>query len=310
MQQFCGYIGLIGATNVGKSTLLNCLMGELISITANKPQTTRQQVLAVKTINNYQYIYVDTPGVHQYQAKAINKYMQATAYKAILELDMLLWILVVDNWSKEDQLVLEYLKKQATFLQKKPLYIVINKLDILDEEQGEEQADVLESYKAFLITKLQETPLKVTSMLAISAKTGQGTLLLEELLQATMPEAPHYFGTFSGTPSSLAFRVQELIRAALISELKKELPYATSVMVDQLLIDTDEQKQISATIFVERASQKAIILGKQGHQIAKIGQLARHAIEKLLGYKIYLSLWVKVRPWTNDQQQLRHLGYI
>lgn len=293
MKSQCGYIAIIGRPNVGKSTLLNDLVGKKLSITSDKPQTTRTQVLGIKTVDEVQALYLDTPGLHKTEKNAMNRYMNKLASSVIVDADVIVFMIEANRWLEEDEMVLERLKQT-----KAPVILAINKVDKL-----EDRAAVLP-----LIEKLQ-TQYPFVHIIPISATKNDNVQALEKEIFKLLPEGPHFFPDGELTDKSPRFQAAELIREKIIRATGQEVPYSTTVEVDSW---TDEEKliRINAIIWVEREGQKAIIIGKAGEKLKQIGTLARKDMETLFGKKVFLRLWVKVKDsWTNDERVLKSLGY-
>lgn len=289
----CGYVAIVGRPNVGKSTLLNYILGMKLSITSRKPQTTRHQILGVKTIKNIQAIYVDTPGIHQRRGTAINKYMNRAATSVLNDVDVVLFVVQAKKWTEEDQAILEKLK-----LVNCPVVLVVNKTDKLESKKELlPEIQQLSSYYDF------------TEIIPVSALNGSNVDVLQQKVSLLLPENDAIYPDDQVTDRSMRFLASEIIREKLIRELGQELPYTSAVVIDKY--DEDESIiRIHATIFVESAGQKAIIIGKKGSRLKSIGTKAREDISKMAESKVYLNLWVKVREgWSNDERALRGLGY-
>jgi GTP-binding protein Era len=292
-QTRCGYVALIGRPNVGKSTLLNKMLGQKISITSRKPQTTRHRVLGIKTEANTQYIFVDTPGLHDNDKLAMNRYMNRAASTAINDVDVVVFLVEAKGWQKADEIALERIKQSGV-----PVVVAINKVDL------QKNKDALLP----LISELQEK-VDPTAIVPVSARSGDGVQQLEELLSTYLPEAAFFYEEDQVTDRSMRFIAAEIIREKLIRRLGKEVPYATTVEIEQYKREGN-MWNIAAVIWVERKGQKNIVIGKNGEMIKAIGQQAREELEKMLESKIYLQLWVKVRSgWSDDERALRSLGY-
>ncbi|NOX91850.1 MAG: GTPase Era [Gammaproteobacteria bacterium] len=289
----CGYVAIIGRPNVGKSTLLNCILGQKISITANRPQTTRHRILGVKTMDDCQVVYVDTPGLHLGGKKAINRFMNRAASGSITDVDVVIFVLDRTQWTDEDAHVLEKIK-QATV----PVFLVVNKVDGLKEK------DVLLPHLKMLAEKYA-----FTQMMPISAQTGEGVSQMEAAVEALLPMAPPFFPEDQITDRSERFMASEFVREKLVRSLSQELPYSTTVEIEKFSVENDV-RHIHAIIWVERDGQKGIIIGKKGQQLKRIGELARKDMERAFEGKVFLQLWVKVRSgWADDERALRSLGY-
>lgn len=289
----CGYIAIIGRPNVGKSTLLNHLLGKKISITSDKPQTTRFQILGLKMIGNAQAIFIDTPGIHKAEKYAMNRYMNRLASSVIPDADVILFMIEANRWSEDDEMVLQKLKNI-----KAPVILVINKVDKLKDK----------SALLPFIEKIQ-TKYEFAHIIPISATKLQHTDELEKDILNYLPEGPHLFPTDQVTDKSERFQVAEIIREKLMRGTGQEVPYSSTVEIESFLHE-EKLLKISAIIWVERPGQKVIIIGKDGERLKKIGTAARKDIEQLLGKKVFLRLWVKIKDhWTDDERALKSLGY-
>ena len=289
----CGYIAIIGRPNVGKSTLLNYILGMKLSITSRKPQTTRHQILGLKTIGNVQAIYVDTPGIHQRRGTAINKYMNRAATSVLNDVDVIVFVVQAKKWTDEDQAIVEKLKSVSC-----PVVLVVNKMDKLEDKKQ-------------LLPLIQElsSHYDFTEIIPVSALNGDNVEILEQKIAPLLPENEHFYPDDQVTDRSTRFLAGEIIREKLIRELGQELPYTSTVDIDKFVEEKDIV-HIHATIYVESAGQKAIIIGKKGSRLKSIGSKAREDISKMIDNKVYLNLWVKVREgWSNDERALRGLGY-
>lgn len=291
--QRCGYVAIIGRPNVGKSTLLNHILGMKLSITSRKPQTTRHQILGVKTNDAVQTIYVDTPGIHQRSGTAINKYMNRAATSVLSDVDAILFVVQVNKWTEEDQAIIEKLKSV-----KCPVVLVINKTDMLADRK--QLLPIIEKLSALH---------DFVDIIPVSALQGKNIETIEQKVAVLLPENEHIYPDDQITDRSMRFLASEIIREKLVRELGQELPYTSAVVIDKY--DEDEDiVRIHATIFVESAGQKAIIIGKKGARLKSIGTKARIDISTMVDTKVYLNLWVKVREgWSNDEIALRGLGY-
>lgn len=289
----CGYAAIIGRPNVGKSTLMNYLLGQKISITSRKPQTTRHSLVGIKTLENTQIIYVDTPGLHQSQKKAMNRYLNRAASNSIDHVDVIVWLVEADVWTEEDDSVLQTLMRMNI-----PVIVAVNKVDRLADKNA-------------LLPYLEKLSKRYNfhSIYPISALKQQNIEALEKEVAQLLPENPFFFPEDQITDRSERFLVSEIIREKLTRRLGEELPYQLSVQVE--LYETNPDiTNISAVIWVERSGQKGIVIGKQGKMLKSIGQDAREDIEIMIDSKVYLQLWVKVKEgWSDDERALRQLGY-
>lgn len=289
----CGYVAIVGRPNVGKSTLLNCILGKKISITSPKPQTTRNQILGIKTIGSAQAVFIDTPGIHKTEKNAMNRYMNRLASSVILDADVVVFMVEALHWYEEDMYVLEKLKQTQA-----PIILVINKVDLVKDK-----SELLP-----FIDKIQEK-LTFTHIIPLSANDKKDVDDLENVITQMLPEGPHLFPDDQITDKNERFQIAELIREKLIQATEQEVPYSTTVEVEDMK-QTDKLVEISAIIWVERDGQKAIVIGKGGERLKKIGTQARKDIEKLLNQKVFLRLWVKLKSdWTDSERALKTLGY-
>ena len=291
--QRCGYVAIIGRPNVGKSTLLNHILGTKLSITSRKPQTTRHQIIGVKTTDTVQAVYVDTPGIHQRRGTAINKYMNRAASSVLHDVDAILFVVQAKDWTDEDQAVIDKFKTVSC-----PVMLIVNKIDKLaSKKQLLPLIDELSAYYNY------------SEIIPVSALNGTNIEMLEQKVASLLPENEHVYPDDQLTDRSMRFLASEIIREKLIRELGQELPYTSTVSIDKY--DEGENiVHIHATIYVESAGQKAIIIGKKGSRLKSIGTKAREDISKMIETKVYLNLWVKIREgWSNDERALRGLGY-
>jgi len=289
-----GFIGIIGRPNVGKSTLLNSILGEKLAIITHKPQTTRNRIMGIWNTENAQFIFVDTPGIHSARTP-LNRIMVRTATDTFTDSDILL--LVVEAGQEvhhDDLLIIESLKATQT-----PTFLILNKIDLTRKEQLLPLMDSYRNLRPF------------AELIPISALTGEGIPLLLDELWKYLPEGPRYFPEDMMTDSSERFIAAEIIREKILLLTHKEIPYATAVVVD--VFKEDEAKnliRIQAAINVEKESQKGIIIGKRGSMLKEIGTRARMDMEKFFATRIYLELFVRVRKeWTKDPKMLREFGY-
>jgi len=289
----CGYIAIVGRPNVGKSTLLNIIMDQKISITSKKPQTTRHQLLGIKTFNQSQFLYVDTPGIHSNEKKAINRYMNRNARSVIRDVDAVIFVVDRGSWNKEDELVAEALTGQSG-----QIIVAVNKFDLITPRN--KLLPVLEKLQA----RFPEA-----EVVPVSALKGENIEQLEKLIEQSIPYSEFYFPDDQVTDRTERFMVSEIIREKLMRQLGDEVPYAASIQIDQFE-KKDKIVHIVATIFVERAGQKAILIGAGGKKLKRIGIDARVDIEKLLASKVMLTNWVKVKSgWSDSERALKSLGY-
>ena len=289
----CGYVALAGRPNVGKSTLLNRVLGQKISITSRRPQTTRHQVLGIKTLEHAQLIYVDTPGIHDFSGRAMNRHMNRTASAVLRDVDVVVFIVEAMRWLPDDELVLKKLADIDC-----PVVLAVNKIDRIRNRDE-------------LLPFLQELSEKraFDEIIPISASRGTNLQALEACIETRLPVAPAHYPEDQVTDRSERFLVAELVREKLFRKLARELPYGLTVEVESFQREP-RITHIHALIWVERQSQKNIVIGKQGALLKEVGQQARRDIEVLLDSKVNLKLWVKVKEgWADDERALRSLGY-
>ncbi len=289
----CGFIALVGRPNVGKSTLLNRLIGQKISITSRRPQTTRHRILGIKSSDAAQHIYVDTPGIHAYEGRAMNRHMNRAASIALLDVDVVVFIVEGLRWTSDDELVLRKLNKV-----KCPVILAVNKIDLVTNKE-----ELLPGLKSVSEKRV------FREIIPISARKNQGIQDLEASVGRLLPEAPPLYAEDEITDRPVRFLVAELVREKLFRKLGKELPYGITVEVEHFKKE-GRITHIHALIWVERKSQKNIVIGKQGGMLKEVGRQARLDIERLIDGKVNLKLWVKVKEgWADDERALRSLGY-
>jgi len=289
----CGYVAIVGRPNVGKSTLLNHILGQKLAITSRKPQTTRHNMLGIKTEGSVQAVYVDTPGLHKNGETALNRYMNRTAASALKDVDVVIFVVDRTRWTDEDQAVLERVQYVTG-----PLIVAVNKTDRI-----EDKAELLPHLR-WLAEQLPNA-----EIVPISAQHGQNLETLEQLVAERLPEGEHFFPEDQITDRSSRFLAAELVREKIMRQLGAEVPY-------QITVEIEDFKQeghvlhIHALILVERDGQKKILIGKGGEMLKKIGTSARLEIEKLLGTKVFLELFVKVEPnWRESREFVEGLDW-
>ena len=289
----CGLVAVIGRPNVGKSTLINAVMGRKVSIVTAKPQTTRHRILAVYTGDEAQIVFVDTPGLHRKAGKAMNRLMNRTAAHALADADVVLFVSDATRWTEEDDDVLKRLQKIGT-----PVVAVINKIDRL--QPREKLLEVI----AHLAARRD-----FAEIIPISALRQDNLDELMAMLPQYLPESPPLFPEDMHTDRSREFHAAEVIREKLTLMLHQELPYGLTVQVERYLED-DAGVSINAIIWVERESQKGIVVGKGGAGLKRVGRAARLELKEQLGRSVHLELWVKVKSnWADSEQDLANLGY-
>jgi len=291
--QQCGYVAIVGRPNVGKSTLLNKILGQKISITCRKPQTTRHQIVGVKTEGDIQAVYVDTPGLHLNKEKALNRFMNKTASSALEGVDVVVFIIDRTAWTEEEDFVLEKIKRSGI-----PTILAINKVDFLEDKES-------------LLPFMQEVSEKhdFVEMIPISAKTGRQVDVLEEKVESLLPESIHFYPEDQLTDRSSRFLAAEIVREKVMRSLGEEVPYQMTVMVERFKV-IKGRIHIDAVIYVEKQGQKLILIGNKGGRIKQIGIDARKDMERLFDNQVVLKLWVKVKSgWSDDERALQSLGY-
>lgn len=288
-----GYVAIVGRPNVGKSTLLNGLLSEKVSIVSPKPQTTRWQILGIQTKEQVQIIYIDTPGMHTEEKRAMNRYMNRVADSVLSDADVILFVVDVTSFRKEDESVIQKLQTVE-----QPIVLVLNKVDLLKDKA--ELLPIIDKLKA---------KLNFTAIVPVSALNKDNIQSLEQEIISLLPAGEQLYPEDQLTDRSVRFQVAEIIREKLILATEEELPYATTVEIEYFK-EEEKLTDISAVIWVERPGQKVIIIGKKGGRLKRIGMSARREIEAILGRKVFLRLWVKVKEnWTDDDRALRGLGY-
>jgi len=288
-----GSIAVVGRPNVGKSTLINELIGQKLSITSHRPQTTRHRINAVDTQKEYQMVFVDTPGIHIGNNKAINSYMNRAASSSLSDVDIIIWMVEVFKWTKEDARVLEHLSKVDV-----PVLLCINKID---------KASTVDKILPFL--EILSEKFNATEVFPISAFDRSDIKKFRDLILKYLPEQAAIFDEDFITDRSQKFVISEFIREKLMRNLSNELPYDITVEIEKFELDGNLHR-IAARIFVDKTSQKSIVIGQNGAMLKKIGKESRETIEGFLETKVFLELWVKVRQgWSDDKRALASLGY-
>ena len=289
----CGYVALVGRPNVGKSTLLNRILGQKISITSRRPQTTRHRVLGIKTDMDAQLIYVDTPGIHDYSGRAMNRHMNRTASSVLVDVDVVVFMVDGFKWTRDDELVLSKLEAVDC-----PVILALNKIDLMaNRDELLPRLQALGDKRAF------------EQIVPISAVKGDNIQALEDAIEKLLPEAPAMFPEDQITDRPVRFLAAELVREKLFRKLGRELPYGLTVEIESFKTEADVT-HIHALIWVERKSQKNIVIGKQGRVLKEVGTEARKDIEALIDARVNLKLWVKIKEgWADDERALHSLGY-
>ncbi len=289
----CGYVAIVGRPNVGKSTLLNHLLGIKLSITSRKPQTTRSRLLGIKTVNNSQIVFVDTPGFHTGFKKAINKQMNNAVAEALQDVDLVVFMTDRLVLTEEDELLLKKLSDPGV-----PVFLVINKVDVLGER------DKLLPFIAMMSERF-----RFSEVVPVSALKNVNTDELEQSIIKYLPENPWLFPEDQLTDRNLRFLAAEFIREKITRQMGDELPYEVAVEIEEFMTE-GPLTTISALILVEKNTQKQMIIGEKGSRLKLIGTEARKDLERLLDTRVMLNLWVKVKQgWSDDLRALRSLGY-
>ena len=293
-QKYCGYVAIVGRPNVGKSTLLNHLLRQKLCITSRKPQTTRHTLLGIKTEGEFQMIFVDTPGIHTNQERAINRVMNRSAASVIADVDVVIFVVDRFEWSEADEYVAKYLSNNDV-----PLIVAVNKVDMIDDKEA------LLPHLKFLSSKVN-----AKAFIPLSALRRTNLDELEIKIKGYIPQKMHLYPEDQITDRSEKFLAAEIVREKITRQLGAEVPYQVTVEIEEFRAEK-KITHISALILVERDGQKKIIIGTNGERLKKIGEQARADIESLLGCKVMLRTWVKVRSgWSDDERALRSLGYM
>jgi GTP-binding protein Era len=293
-QPRCGLVAIVGRPNVGKSTLLNALVGERLSIVTARPHTTRHRILGVVTRPQGQILYLDTPGMHRQARRAMNRSLNRAVHAAVSEADLAVQVIEAGRWDDEDQSVYAALVEREI-----PRLLALNKLDRVRE-------------KPALLPFVEQVCADhaFDEVFWLSAQHGEGIAELEKGILKRLPEREPVFDADTFTDRSERFLCAELVREQLMRQLGEELPYATTVEIESFKDREDGLAEIAAVIWVEREGQKAIVIGAGGERLKKIGSAARRGIEKLLDRRVFLRLWVKVREgWSDDEAALKRFGY-
>ena len=288
-----GYAAILGRPNVGKSTLVNHLLGRKLSITSRRPQTTRHRILGIKTTPAYQVVFVDTPGIHQGRGCALNRYMNRAAAGALDDGDVVVFMIEAGRWTEGDERVLHRLRETRS-----PIIVGINKVDRIADKS---------KLLPFMADVSRRTGLD--ELIPISARRGVNTDALESDIVDRLPPGEPLYPNDQLSDRNERFLSAELIREQLTDRLNQELPYRLSVEIERFS-DASDPVRIAAIVWVERRSQKPIVVGREGATLKKAGTRARREIETLLGRRVHLDLWVKVKAgWSDDEQALNRLGY-
>lgn len=294
-ETYCGFIAIVGRPNVGKSTLLNKILGQKISITSRKAQTTRHRIVGIHTEGAYQAVYVDTPGLHIEEKRAINRLMNRAASSAIGDVDLIIFVVDGTHWNADDEMVLNKLRQA-----KAPVVLAINKIDNVKNK------DELLPFITELSGKFD-----FVEIIPISAQRGNNVHKLQEIVRKSLKKGIHHFPEDYVTDRSQRFMASEIIREKLMRFMGDELPYSVTVEIEQFKVNERGTYEINGLILVEREGQKKMVIGHGGQKIKTIGTEARADMERLFDNKVHLELWVKVKSgWADDERALRSLGYM
>ena len=291
---YCGFVAIVGRPNVGKSTLLNKILGQKISITSRKPQTTRHRIVGIDTEGAWQTVYVDTPGLHQEEKRAINRLMNRAAESSLGDVEMVFFVVDCERWTPDDEMVLEKVKRAGI-----PTVLVVNKIDRLEDRK-------------MVLPLLQELAgrMNFKDVIPVSAKQNINVDTLKQIARESLPKGEFCFPEDYVTDRSSRFMASEIIREKLMRFMGEELPYSTTVEIERYQIQDNGTVHINALILVERDGQKKMVIGAKGEKLKTIGTEARRDLERLLESKVFLELWVKVKSgWADDERALRSLGY-
>lgn len=287
-------VAIVGRPNVGKSTILNRILGQKVSITSRKPQTTRHRIMGIDSVDNKQAIYVDTPGLHGDEQRAINRLMNRAASSSFADVSLVLFVIEGTRWTSDDDLVLEKIKQSGL-----PCWLIVNKIDKVAD-----QSELLDTLSA--LSKKHD----FVNVMPISAKQGKQVENLRQRVFDQLPKSEFYFPEDYVTDRSSRFMAAEIIREKLMRFTGDELPYSVTVEIEQFKTTESGVFHIHGLILVERASQKPMIIGKKGAHLKTMGAEARKDMENLFENKVFLELWVKVKSgWADDERALRSLGY-
>ena len=293
MKHRAGHVALVGRPNVGKSTLLNYLLGQKLAITSHKPQTTRHSILGINTLPSGQIVYIDTPGIHQRGDKAMNRYLNRTASSTLAGVDLAIFIVEGDHWTDEDAMVLKRIHASGL-----PAILVVNKIDTIRPRE-----------KLLPVLSQIGERAKMDTVIPVSARTGDNCDHLQQQILERLPEGEDFYPEDQITDRPERFFAAELIREQITRRYHKELPYVTTVEIEEFE-SLPKLYRIGAVIWVERDNQKAILIGKGGQALKETATEARKQLEDFFQIKVYLRLWIKVKKsWSADQASLNKLGY-
>ena len=293
MTTHCGYIAIVGRPNVGKSTLLNGILQQKLSITSRKPQTTRHSIIGIRTEGDCQFVYVDTPGIHQGSRKMMNRMMNKTAISVLRDVDVVVFVVEGTHWKEEDEYVLHLIQQVAA-----PCILAINKVDNIEDKT-----------KLLPWMETMSQRYAFTAIVPLSARTGLQVDTLTQQLKVLLPEGPHLYGEDQFTDRSTRFLCAELVREKIFRLCGQELPYAITVEIESFREEAGIV-HIHALILVEKANHKSMVIGAKGSKLKAMASSARMDMERLLGKKVFLQCFCKVKTgWSDDERLLKQLGY-
>ena len=289
----CGFVTVVGRPNVGKSTLVNRIVGRKFSITSNRPQTTRHRILGIATSDRSQIIFVDTPGIHTGHTRALNRYMNRVASRALIGVDLILMVIEASGWIRDDDCILDRSGAESV-----PVMLVLNKIDRIKRREG-------------ILPVLDDTARRYdfAATVPVCARTGENLDRLRDVVESRIPFGPPVFPEDHYTDRSEAFLAAEIVREKLIRRLGQELPHRLTVEIERF-VDLQRHTLINVLVVVERRQHKAIVIGRNGGRLKDAGSAARRDIARMLGRPVHLEIWVKVKEgWSDDERALRGLGF-
>ena len=289
----CGFVTVVGRPNVGKSTLVNRVVGRKLSITSNRPQTTRHRILGIASSDASQIVFVDTPGIHTGHTRALNRYMNRVASRALIGVDLIMMVIEASGWIHDDDHILDRIGARAV-----PVILVLNKIDRIKYREG-------------LLPVLDDVARRYdfAATVPVCARTGENMDRLEDVVEARVPIGPPVFPQDHFTDRSEAFLAAEIVREKLIRRLGQELPHRLTVEIERF-VERERHALINVLVLVERKQHKAIVIGSHGRRLKEAGSAARRDIARMLGRPVHLEIWVKVREgWSDDERTLRGLGF-
>ena len=289
----CGFVTVVGRPNVGKSTLVNRIVGRKLSITSNRPQTTRHRILGIATTGTSQIIFVDTPGIHAGHTRALNRYMNRVASRSLMGVDLIILVIEATGWTLDDSRILERISAETV-----PAILVLNKIDRVKRREA-------------ILPVLDDATRRYdfAAAVPVCARTGENLARLQSVVEPRMPLGPSVFPREQYTDRSESFLAAEIVREKVIRRLGQELPHRLTVEVERF-VDEKRRTLINVLIWVERNQHKAIVIGRDGGRLKEAGTEARREIARMLGRPVHLEIWVKVREgWSDDERALRGLGF-